>query len=102
MSTPAKPRRNGPVAGRVIAALLAGALGSGAAAAPGAAPAPRTFCEQRGGAVTETGDPRVFICCYQARALCVASNLGSRKSRLLHLPDGARGLVRRPSVASGR
>lgn len=92
--------RRGISKGRTVAVVLAGAWGA-AFAASGAETAPRAFCEHHGGAVTETGDPRVFICCYERQGRCVASNLDSRKSRLLHLPDDLRGVVRPPALASG-
>lgn len=60
---------------------------------------PRGFCEERGGAVLEAGDPDIHVCCYVDRQRCIEVNERSRTSRRVALPGGLTGHV---SVVSDR
>ena len=48
---------------------------------------PRGFCEASGGAVLETGDPDIHICCYAARQRCLAVSNRSHTSVRVIFPD---------------
>lgn len=48
--------------------------------------APRDFCRQRGGTITETGDSNVYVCCYQRTQKCVVSNTRANSSVRVVLP----------------
>ena len=52
--------------------------------------AARTFCEQRGGTVTETGDQHVYVCCYKQQRKCLVSNTRLSQSVLVDLPWNAK------------
>lgn len=74
--------------GTVAVLVLAGAswaAGDNAAAA-GQTWSPRAFCVARGGAVTETPDPQVHVCCYAAGQRCVAVNERHRNTVRLTPP----------------
>lgn len=58
----------------------------GAAAAAAAPQPPRAFCEQRGGTVTETGHPQVYVCCYRQPEKCVIGNTALQRSVVVNLP----------------
>lgn len=69
-----------------LALVLLLHTGPALAVAPGAE---RDFCRHRGGAVLETGDADVHICCYPARQRCLAVNARSQLSRLIEFPDAS-------------
>ena len=48
---------------------------------------PRAYCAANGGAMLETGNPDVHICCYAASRRCVAANDRSRTSVRTSFPD---------------
>ena len=52
--------------------------------------AARTFCEQRGGTVTETGDQDVYVCCYKQQRKCLVSNTRLSQSVMVDLPWNAK------------
>lgn len=74
----------------LVSALMAGfAQGAGGAlpvAAAATTAAPRAFCEQRGGTVTETGDREVYVCCYREQRKCLVSNTRLNQSVVVDLP----------------
>lgn len=67
----------------LAAAGLLMAVGDAAAALP---QPPRAFCEQRGGTVTETGHPQVYVCCYRQQEKCVIGNTALQRSVVVDLP----------------
>lgn len=69
-------------------AALAWLLLVGTASAATPEPA-RDFCRQRGGAVLESGNADVHVCCYPACQRCVAVNTRSQLSRLVEFPDAS-------------
>lgn len=71
--------------GTVLAILLTGASAAEAGErATEAQPwSPQTFCRENGGVVTQTGDPRVHICCYAQKRRCVSVDERSRSTELL-------------------
>ncbi|MFZ5622461.1 MAG: hypothetical protein ACOY5W_15690 [Pseudomonadota bacterium] len=74
--------------GTVAGMALAGAswAAAGASAEGERAWSPRAFCLARGGAVTETPDPQVHVCCYAAGQRCVAVNERHRSTVRLRPP----------------
>lgn len=69
-----------------ISAALAGLLWTTSAGSEQAF-SPRDYCHATGGAVLETGDRDIYICCYAAKQHCLAINTRSRTSVQVIFPD---------------
>lgn len=69
-----------------ISAALAGLLWTTSARGEQAF-SPRDYCHATGGAVLETGDKDIYICCYAAKQHCLAINTRSRTSVQVIFPD---------------
>lgn len=63
---------------------------------------PRGYCQAHGGAVLETGDPDIHVCCYAAKQRCRVVNDRSRKSVPVAFPDDFSGAAPVPERSARR